>query len=287
MPARNVLRRGRRVKSNIHVDAELLAAWSEGSLPKDQAAQVETHLADCSSCQEMLAVFARTEPAPVVPVPRVSGFSLTRWQWRWAIPIAAAATVVAIWVAIPEDERTAQLNPTAAPSLSERAGPAPTPASDAAAAQARERKPEQKPVTPRRDALSTLENRAEKEAPAAKVEQFEKPAAKEQDQDLKAEARQAPASAAAPTARQAAGLLRQAPAEVVSPDPLVRWRIVPTDRLERSTNGGKTWDPVTLPPSITPTGVTAPSANTAVVVASDGRQFRTDDQGKTWNLVQP
>jgi len=29
------------VKSNIHVDAELLAAWSEGSLPEDQATQVE------------------------------------------------------------------------------------------------------------------------------------------------------------------------------------------------------------------------------------------------------
>jgi photosystem II stability/assembly factor-like uncharacterized protein len=67
----------------------------------------------------------------------------------------------------------------------------------------------------------------------------------------------------------------------------VRWRIVPTNRLERSTNGGKTWDAVTLPPSITPTGITAPSANTAVVTASDGRQFSTDDQGKTWNLVQP
>jgi len=36
-----------------------------------------------------------------------------------------------------------------------------------------------------------------------------------------------------------------------------------------------------------PTGITAPSANTAVVTASDGRQFSTDDQGKTWNLVQP
>lgn len=282
MPARNVLRRGRRVKSNIHVDAELLAAWSEGSLPKDQAAQVEAHLADCSSCQEMLAVFARTEPPPAVPVPRVSGFSRTRWQWRWAIPIAAAATVAAIWVAIPEDERTAQLNPTVAPPLAE---PAPPSAAADAAVPPQERKPIQKPVTPRRDALSRLENRAEQEAPAGKVEQFEKSAAKEQDQDLKAEAAQAPASVALPTARQTV-LLRQA-AEVVSPDPLVRWRIVPTSRLERSTNGGKTWDAVTLPPSITPTGITAPGANTAIVMASDGRQFRTDDQGKTWNLVQP
>jgi len=298
------------VKSNIHVDAELLAAWSEGSLPKDEAAQVESHLADCSSCQEMLAVFARTEPPAMVPVPQVpapvvSGFRRTWWQWRWAIPIAAAATVAAIWVAIPEDERTAQLNPTVSPSVSERAAQPPATAADAAAP-ALEKKPEQKPVAPRRDASGLSENRAEKTAPAGKVDSFG-PAPKEQDQDLKAEAAQAPASAAAaatppaaqgqaasqasPTQRRLevearSGLQRQA-AEVISPDPLVRWRIVPTNRLERSTNGGKTWDVVTLPPSITPTGITAPSANTAVVTASDGRQFSTDDQGKTWNLVQP
>jgi len=298
------------VKSNIHVDAELLAAWSEGSLPEDQATQVEAHLADCSSCQEMLAVFARTEPPAMVPVPQVpapvvSGFRRTWWQWRWAIPIAAAATVAAIWVAIPEDERTAQLNPTVAPSVSERAAQPPATAADGAAP-ALEKKPEQKPVAPRRDASSLSENRAEKAAPAGKVDSFE-PAAKEQDQNLKAEAAQAPASAAAPAAPPAAqgqaaspaaptqrrlevearsGLLRQA-TEVISPDPLVRWRIVPTNRLERSANGGKTWDAVTLPPSITPTSITAPSANTAVVTASDGRQFSTDDQGKTWNLVQP
>jgi hypothetical protein len=51
---------------NIHVEPEVLAAWSEGTLPSSEALQVEAHLADCVPCQEMLAVFARTEPPPAV-----------------------------------------------------------------------------------------------------------------------------------------------------------------------------------------------------------------------------
>jgi photosystem II stability/assembly factor-like uncharacterized protein len=82
--------------------------------------------------------------------------------------------------------------------------------------------------------------------------------------------------------------MRQAaPAEVISPDPQVRWRIVPAGRLERSINAGKTWEAVTLAQPISITTVRAPSAATAIVTAADGRQFRTDDQGKTWDLVQP
>jgi hypothetical protein len=301
------------VKSNIHVDAELLAAWSEGSLPKDQAAQVEVHLADCSTCQEMLAVFARTDPTPAVPV--VSGFSRT---WRWAIPLAAAATVAAIWVSIPEDERTSQLHPTTPAPLSDAA---PLPATDAdAAASAQDQVQEQeqkkeKSSVPRRDARGDSFNRAEKAPPAGTTERFESARsrnAQERDQDLKAEAAQPPASAAvaaaAPAARDQAtpppapaqgrleaearsaqsSVLREVPAEIVSPDPLVRWRVIsPPGRLERSSDGGKTWTAVPLPQQLAATRVVAPTATTAIVTASDGRQFRTEDQGKTWNLVQP
>ena len=286
------------MKRNIHVDAELLAAWSEGTLPKDEVAQVEVHLADCSSCQEMLAVFARTEPPPVVSgFPGLSGVEggRTRWQWRWGIPIAAAATVAAIWVAIPESERTAQLNQTADRPLSE-----PAPASRSADADALARAPqgnvEPTDAAPRRDApAGSSADRFERETLAKKVEQREAALpseAKERDQDQKAEASTAAAAApAAPPAasaqgpREARSFLRQE-GEVISPDPLVHWRIAPEGRLERSTDGGKTWVAVTLPEQIPVTSVVAPTATTATVTLSDGRQFRTADQGKTWNLVQ-
>jgi hypothetical protein len=35
------------------------------------------------------------------------------------------------------------------------------------------------------------------------------------------------------------------------------------------------------------TAVLAPASTTAIVTTADGRRFRTDDRGKTWNLVRP
>ena len=294
---------------SIHVEPEVLAAWSEGTLPSNEARQVEAHLADCAMCREMLAVFARTEPPPVVSSgfrSVVSGFSRT--NWRWAVPLAAAATIAAVFVAIPEKERTEQLNPTAArPAVSETTAPPVESVSTDAAAPSSAKQPSAK-QQPERPLAGALADRAAPEARADKAEQFSTARAlepKERDQDLKAEAApQAPPNAAAQAATAApqpaqeqnrsraegelASLMRQAaPAEVTSPDPQVRWRIVPTGRLERSTNAGKTWEAVTLPQPVTVTAVRAPSATTAIVTAADGRQFRTDDQGKTWNLVQP
>lgn len=283
--------------SNNHVEAEVLAAWSEGRLPAREATAVEAHLSSCNVCQEVLAVFARTAPPPVA-----SGVRWTNWHLRWAIPIAAAATVAAIWVAIPADQRTAELQHDDAfsvPDTAPQAAPKPdTPGRTEAPAPV-----EKKQASPRRDASdpAALADRADQEKSVDKVEQRTTPQAldaKERDQDLKAEsaAAVAPAPAASPAAQEQsrlrveerAGLLRQAvSAEVVSPDPLVRWRIQAPGRLERSTNAGKTWDAVTLPQPLTVTAVRALSANTAIVSTADGRQFRTDDQGKTWNPVQP
>ena len=316
---------------SIHVEPEALAAWSEGALASNEARQVEAHLADCAMCQEMLAVFARTEPPHAVSSgvgsvrsrfrSVVSGFLtaaasakvVSRTNWRWAVPLAAAATVAAIWVAIPEEERTAQLNPTAAaPAVSEPASPPVESVSADAAAANSAKQQAARPDAP----AGSLSDRVEPEARAEKAEQEKADQfassraldAKERDQDLKAEAAPlapptaaAQAAARAPAAPQTAqeqnrsraegeatSLLRQAsPLEVVSPDPQVRWRIVPTGRLERSTNAGKTWEAVTLPQPVNVTAVRAPSATTAIVTAADGRQLRTDDQGKTWNLFQP
>ena len=49
------------------VDSETLAAWTEGALSANDADAVETHLANCASCQQLLAVFVRTAPPPEVP----------------------------------------------------------------------------------------------------------------------------------------------------------------------------------------------------------------------------
>ena len=81
------------------VDAETLAAWADGGLPKTEAAAVELHLSECDRCTAMLATFVRTTPdAPAVE-------SLwRRWNLRWLVPVATAATVAALWVLIPSPE---------------------------------------------------------------------------------------------------------------------------------------------------------------------------------------
>ena len=45
---------------SIHVEPEVLAAWSEGTLPSSEARQVEAHLADCAPCRAYLATYQRT-----------------------------------------------------------------------------------------------------------------------------------------------------------------------------------------------------------------------------------
>ena len=81
------------------IDAETLAAWADGGLPRAEAAVVETHLADCERCTAMVATFARTIPdAPIVePLWK-------RWHLRWLVPVATAATVAALWVLVPRPE---------------------------------------------------------------------------------------------------------------------------------------------------------------------------------------
>mgnify|MGYP006272700837 CR=1 FL=1 len=115
---------------------------------------------------------------------------------------------------------------------------------------------------------------------------------------------------------------------IVSADtPASRWRIVDRRRVERSTDGGRSWQPaalaapadliagaspaagvcwvvgrgglvfvttdgltfrrLTVPTSADVTAVRAPDARTAVVTTADGRTFRTADLGITWSAAVP
>jgi hypothetical protein len=280
-----------------HVEAEALAAWAEGTLPRSEATAVEAHLSSCASCQEVLAVFARTSPG-AAPAPAF----WERWRLQWAVPIAAATTAAAIWVATPSrehavDEFERTVTSAIEPTQPESNVPPAAAADSAAPVEA----PAARPAPARPDAPApSFADRAEK------AENAETRERQEREQDLAAVPRAAPAAApAAPSPAQAteqaplraearADLARQVPpAEVISPDPLVRWRIVPPGLLERSTDAGKTWQSVSLQPAlqsfqpIQVTAVLAPTATTAIVTVADGRRLRTDDQGKTWNPIPP
>ena len=81
---------------DAHVDAERLAAWSARTLPIEEMHAIDAHLSSCDRCQQMLAVFARIEPAPA-PAPSL----WQRWRLAWIIPATAAAAATLTWIAWP------------------------------------------------------------------------------------------------------------------------------------------------------------------------------------------
>jgi putative zinc finger protein len=383
------------------IDAETLAAWADGSLPRAEAAVVETHLADCERCTAMLATFARTIPDAPVTEPLWK-----RWHLRWLIPVATAATVAALWVLVPSPESTqmratgtvarrdaqaaieSQASaPSGAPQLAtpsetkeqearlrvaqsksadavaKREAPSTAPGQLADARGDRDEKLQQPlplnesvtiaPAAPVPDPAREAD-RAEAKSTDAQTERFspalpsanaapgaqapaaQTPAASTASPAREAAAARAPAPAAtqptfrAPAESRAGGALaREQPAiiEIASPDPMIRWRVVGTGRVEHSTNGGARWQPATLPESATLIAGSSPSASIcwlvgragaiyvttdglrfvrvpftdrtdfvsiratdgrhATVVTIDGRTMRTEDQGVTWIRVNP
>jgi hypothetical protein len=186
---------------------DLLAAWLERSLARDESERWERHFAGCARCQTRLAALSRTFPED-----RPSA-SLARWLDRlrgsgWTGPVAVAATaVLALTIAIREsptpDRLSAPMPPVerAPPSRAKLEAP-PAPRPDLAA------KPEGKAQAPSRPAAPAKgETGADAEtgraAPAAKSVAEAPPAAGEPSIDrsvaaaprLADEARRAPAEA--------------------------------------------------------------------------------------------
>jgi len=95
------------------VDAETLAAWSDGALADADAAKVEAHLADCGRCQAMVAAFAASEPmtaaaadaAPVV-VPFRSRSTATAMRWLIPAAVGTIAATLLVWTAFPTPDAT-------------------------------------------------------------------------------------------------------------------------------------------------------------------------------------
>jgi hypothetical protein len=113
--------------------------------------------------------------------------------------------------------------------------------------------------------------------------------------------------------------------EIVSPEPAFRWRLSAPDTIQRSTDGGATWQPQAAPAGIVLTAGSSPArdvcwivgragtvvlstdgtawkarpfpeavnlaavraidAKNATVTTSDGRQFSTADGGATWSKL--
>lgn len=324
------------------LDAETLGAWAEGGLGESGVAMVEAHLSECARCQRIVAVLGKL-PAAAPQLHRSWWF-----QWgvdlRWFVPLAAGATAVALWVAVPGREAPQSVLPLEAPEQS--AGGDPQAAVDG----------RQPAADSRQSAASSPPLAAEVTPPAAPAPQVpgtvnekavdavaERRDARNEAESPRAFAdsvgrvteRVAAAPPAAPSAAAAAEVLagrtdtfalgRQANVigqEVVSPTPLVRWRVGPRGLIQYSASGGAAWEQLSagvaadltagaspsstvcwvvgragtvlltvdgrrfdrrpFPANVDLTAVRATDARTAVVTTADGRAFSTSDGGSTW-----
>ncbi|HEX7138619.1 MAG TPA: hypothetical protein VF219_12255 [Vicinamibacterales bacterium] len=342
--------------SSLCVDADTLAAWSDGTLRARERAAVESHASSCVRCQALLAAMARTT-APA---------HARRW-WRtsalgWLVPIAAAAAGVVLWINFPRTTRLSQSAPppasAAAASQTSLSAPVPPPvasaalrgeptaspdypaASKEAGARRRQTRPDEERAAAKEAAQSASQEALANTAPsgardaAAAPPAVPAPAAAETTRQFAAGASAAAPKSQTPpramadvatsvTSREAPAKMEPARTEIVSPNPNIRWRILTDGSIERSIDGGRTWQTqstvapaltagvapspttcwlvghggivvlsidgrtwqrVPIPEAIDLTFITASDAANATVTAADGRTFSTLDGGKTWRL---
>jgi hypothetical protein len=274
------LRRGHTVPPDADVtaaclDGETIAAWVDGGLSGHALQQAQDHAAGCARCQTLLGAFARAEGLAQQAKPERP----SRPWLTWLVPLtAAAAVVLTLVISRVRDERAQSAGANAvgqqvadAVRNDEKAKPADAPHGAPASLA-----PPQRRAAP---SGSLATRGATSAAQATREEAMSRPAPI------------GPPAAAADAAKEVATsqLQRQANAavasafEIRSPDPASRWRVSGSS-VERSTDGGSSWEAV-------PTGVTAhltagasPSPSVCWLVGRAGVVLVSAD-GRTWRRL--
>lgn len=266
------------------LDAETLAAWTDGSLTAVQRSSAETHAADCDRCLSVLAAIARTNPAP-------SATQRPAWlSFRWLVPLTTAAVGITAWILIQEPPR-----------------PSPPPAATAAA-------PEVKPAEPTAARERDVNEQARLDAPQDKVGRAAPSRSKDQVQSRPpaqsaaakqrvesgavAEQVQAPPAPATPPPPAAAprpeakeervdffarSAAQVAGAVVQSPDSAIRWRLI-RQQVERSTDGGLTWKAQPTGTAVDLLAASSPAPSVCWIVGRTGVVLLSTD-GESWRRL--
>jgi photosynthesis system II assembly factor YCF48-like protein len=312
------------------LDADTLAAWAEGSLPEGEAAAAEAHASKCARCQAALATLVRIMP----PAPNLQPWWRKRWAIAGLVPVTAGAIALAIWIRTPEPARSStaavQEVPapsTAAPTEGRQQAPAAVEPPPSPSAQ----RPETPAASGRADAPPARAKETRPEAGAAFKDQEKKVGALQKSDEKARDALAAAPGAVTGRAsmrNEAAGRLtfQSTTVEIASPDRTARWRIGAAGSIERTIDGGATWEPLAsgttqdlvagaapsttvcwivgrggsvllstdgrtwqplpFPERVDLVAVQAGDATSARVTTADGRAFRTADSGRTWTAVQ-
>ena len=260
-------------------DAEILAAFSEDSLPTPDRRQLESHLATCVSCQAHLAGLIRTEESEG-PITRPG----TSWwlDWRWLTPLATTAVVLlAVWAVDPTSVRDSGME-------KEEAAPVAldTDASgdllESTVAVRQERTIDDEAIVPMREQASTAEADAAKVADTARVlEEAEAPAPLvERRLDNLTRLSSTASRLRARASDQSAALV------TIASDQTAAWRATPEGGVEHSTDGGTTWTGQLASTGGTLTAGSAPSGSVCWLVGRDATILRTVDGGASWTSIE-
>ena len=284
------------------LDANTLAAWADDALSAGEMAAAEAHAADCARCQAMLSAMAKT--APVAPAAAATSWWMP--SLRWLVPLTAAAAAVLVWTIVPGPNggsvNVRQVSQNAEPTSQLSSPPSPSekpPATDSYA-----RVPSVT-ATPRREPQTLAEKKDEVDRKAqASADTSALADASERNADLsrrsadpsrrsaegaKAEVRLDRARAAAEAAPSAQSMAKTysfgAPENIiVSSNPASRWRILQGGAVQRSADGGATWQTQNTGVSDTLSGGSSPSPSVCWLVGPKGIVLRTTD-GRSWTRV--
>jgi hypothetical protein len=302
------------------LDAETLAAWADGNLGGEGRARAEVHMASCARCQSILATIVNSGAA-LDPAPGHARREWWRLDLRWLVPLAGAAAAVLLWAVVPDPSgsqqaRVAESGPApepspvaasppvakptesptpeeapAAPTGSEgqrvaRAEPAATPVDQPKQAETRQSSDRARETQERsRNAADLM---AKAEAPVAGVAPAAPAAPSEPS---RAEADRPAAAAPAPFTQAFGTEARQlsdsgSRIDLTSAMPGVRWRIANPGIVERSNDGGASWERLDTGVRSTLTAGTCPSPSVCWVVGGAGVVLLTTD-GRTWQRLSP
>jgi hypothetical protein len=309
---REALRGSGSPASGACLDAETVAAWSEGTLPERDRLAAEEHASTCDRCLLLLATLDSLRP------PKSEAPWWMRWRSvGWLVPVAASAIAIAVWVEVRDPElpppltRTSQAPatspepasqppvaaspvqsaPVAVPRLADRAEP-----KKSIAGERSRREAESSPVEGRveRQAADSVAARGAPVAPppvaspspGAIAEQVVVPPAPRPEParertDTAAAAPTAIAGASAGNELRRSAFQRQPGAiDIASPDPQVRWRISGAV-LERSTDAGRTWQLQSTGAKAPLLAGSCPAATVCWIVGRAGTVLVTTD-GVSW-----
>jgi hypothetical protein len=263
-------------------DAELLAAWTDGALSGADRAATEAHVAGCPRCQAQLAAMARMTSGS----PADLGPTKVRLV-RWLVPLAAGAIVLAVWIRLQPAAPpvSAPKSPQAATSVDRPAssrelarGAAQEPRRDEADRPADSASPRANPSPAPTAAPALTEKREREQFDAARDRAKETVTLSDRRRAATPEPSAAPEAAVAELASPASK-----PVDIVSPDPAIRWQ-VRGSVVQHSTNGGKTWDRLSIDLPASLVAGASPSSTVCWLVGRSGIVLITRD-GRNWARV--